>query len=61
MRKVVYSYIRFSSAEQANGHSMDRQMDYAKKYAETNNLLLDESLTMKDEGLSAYQLSLIHI
>ena len=54
MRKVVYSYIRFSSAEQAKGHSMDRQMDYAKKYAETNNLLLDESLTMKDEGLSAY-------
>lgn len=54
MRRVVYSYIRFSSAEQAKGHSMDRQMDYAKKYAETNNMLLDESLTMKDEGLSAY-------
>lgn len=54
MRKVVYSYIRFSSAEQAKGHSMDRQMDYARKYAETNNMFLNESLTMMDEGLSAY-------
>ena len=50
----IYSYIRFSSPEQAKGHSLDRQMDYAKEYAEANDMLLDESLTMKDEGLSAY-------
>ena len=29
-------------------------MDYARKYAEDNGLMLDESLTLRDEGLSAY-------
>ena len=54
MRKKVYSYIRFSTPEQAKGHSLERQLSYAREYAEKNNLILDESLTLKDEGLSAY-------
>ena len=52
--RSVYSYIRFSTPEQAAGHSLQRQMDYARKYAEDNDLILDESLTLRDEGLSAY-------
>ena len=54
MKQKVYSYIRFSTPEQAKGHSLDRQMTYAREYAEKHNLVLDESLTMRDEGLSAY-------
>ncbi len=53
MRRV-YSYIRFSTPEQAEGHSLQRQLDYAQRYAEENGLLLDASLSLRDEGLSAY-------
>ncbi len=51
---LVYSYIRFSDAKQAAGASAERQREYAKKWAEANGLTLDESLSMRDEGLSAY-------
>jgi DNA invertase Pin-like site-specific DNA recombinase len=50
----LYSYIRFSTAEQADGSSSTRQAEYAAKYALDNGLVLDESLSMRDEGLSAY-------
>lgn len=50
----VYSYLRFSSAKQAAGASAVRQTDYAKKWADDNGMVLDESLSMRDEGLSAY-------
>jgi DNA invertase Pin-like site-specific DNA recombinase len=50
----VYSYLRFSAAKQADGASTARQTEYARKWAEENNLVLDDSLTMRDEGLSAY-------
>jgi DNA invertase Pin-like site-specific DNA recombinase len=50
----VYSYLRFSDAKQATGGSIDRQETNAKRWAEENGLTLDESLTMRDEGLSAY-------
>ena len=50
----VYSYMRFSTPEQSKGHSLQRQTDYATQYALDNGLVLDESLTMRDEGLSAY-------
>jgi DNA invertase Pin-like site-specific DNA recombinase len=52
--KNVYSYIRFSSARQRGGSSVDRQLDYARRWAAENGMNLDESLTMRDEGLSAY-------
>lgn len=54
MKPLLYSYIRFSTAEQAQGHSLSRQMSYAKEIAQDKGLELDESLTMKDMGLSAY-------
>lgn len=50
----VYSYIRFSHARQAAGASTERQAAYAKRWADEHGLQLDEALTMRDEGLSAY-------
>lgn len=53
-KPMLYSYVRFSTQEQAKGHSLKRQLTYANKVAEERGLLLDESLTMSDLGLSAY-------
>jgi DNA invertase Pin-like site-specific DNA recombinase len=50
----VYSYLRFSDPKQASGHSADRQLQYAKTWAVEHGLTLDETLTLRDEGLSAY-------
>jgi DNA invertase Pin-like site-specific DNA recombinase len=50
----LYSYIRFSTPEQAQGTSSVRQAEYAANYAAEHNLDLDHSLSMRDEGLSAY-------
>jgi DNA invertase Pin-like site-specific DNA recombinase len=46
--------MRFSDPRQASGHSSERQSAYAAKWATEHGLLLDESLSMRDEGLSAY-------
>ena len=54
MSGLVYSYTRFSDPRQASGHSSERQMAYAARWAEEHGLRLDESLTLRDEGLSAY-------
>ena len=50
----VYSYLRFSDPRQSSGSSIDRQTAYARKWAAEHDLALDESLSMRDEGLSAY-------
>lgn len=50
----VYSYLRFSDAKQAAGHSAERQIEYARKWAAEHNMELDSSLSLRDEGLSAY-------
>lgn len=50
----VYSYTRFSDPKQALGHSADRQLQYAKAWAAEHGLVLDDTLSMKDEGLSAF-------
>lgn len=54
MTGLVYSYMRFSDPRQSAGHSSERQMAYAAKWAAEHGLLLDESLSLRDEGLSAY-------
>lgn len=54
---LAYSYIRFSSPEQARGTSLGRQVDRAREYAAKNGLRLDDSLTFKDLGVSAYDQS----
>ena len=54
MDGLVYSYMRFSDPRQAAGHSGERQRAYAARWAEEHGLLLDDTLSLKDEGLSAY-------
>jgi DNA invertase Pin-like site-specific DNA recombinase len=53
-RPLLYSYIRFSTIEQAKGQSLNRQLSYAKDVAKEKGIELDDSLTMRDMGLSAY-------
>ena len=50
----VYSYIRFSTPEQALGDSERRQLEQAKAYAAQQGLPFDECLRMTDRGLSGY-------
>jgi len=50
----VYSYIRFSDARQASGASSERQSAYAEQWAAQHGLVLDDQLSMRDEGLSAF-------
>lgn len=50
----VFSYLRFSDPRQATGSSADRQLHYAQRWAAERGLGLDESLSLRDEGLSAY-------
>lgn len=50
----VYSYLRFSDPKQSHGGSIERQLEYARRWAAERGLVLDESLSMRDEGLSAY-------
>lgn len=53
-KPLVYSYIRFSAPSQSEGASVDRQLEHAKNWATEHGMELDTSLTMRDEGLSAY-------
>jgi hypothetical protein len=45
--KRAYSYIRFSSIQQARGGSLDRQMALTRAYCVRKKLRLDESLTCR--------------
>lgn len=53
-RPKAYSYIRFSTPEQELGDSLRRQTDAAAKYAARHGLDLDDQLTFRDLGVSAY-------
>lgn len=50
--KKAFSYIRFSTPEQAKGNSLRRQLDQAREWCLKRNITLDESL--RDLGVSAY-------
>lgn len=50
----VYSYLRFSDPKQAAGSSADRQLEYAARWAAERGMELDSTLSLRDEGLSAY-------
>lgn len=52
---LVYSYLRFSNAEQASGDSRRRQLALSDKWCKARGLTLDDSLRMSDEGISAYE------
>ena len=51
----AYSYLRFSTPEQAQGDSARRQIDLAARYAATHNLTLDTTLRLHDEGISGFR------
>src|SRR5215468_2983312 len=51
---VAYSYIRFSTRERAKGDSLRRQCEAAQRWCERNKVRLDEALTFRDLGKSAY-------
>ncbi|SFN95682.1 Site-specific DNA recombinase [Bradyrhizobium sp. Ghvi] len=48
----AYSYVRFSTPEQAKGHSLQRQTDAAQAWAAANKVVLDDELTFQDRGVS---------
>jgi DNA invertase Pin-like site-specific DNA recombinase len=52
---TAYSYVRFSTPEQSKGDSVRRQLELSQKYAESNNLTLDETLQLSDFGVSAFK------
>ena len=51
----AYSYIRFSTPQQAKGDSHTRQNDKAARYAAEHELVLDTALNLTDLGVSAYR------
>jgi DNA invertase Pin-like site-specific DNA recombinase len=51
----AYSYLRFSTPEQAKGDSLRRQTALADDYAKRHGLTLDKELNLKDLGVSAYR------
>src|SRR3989442_9719033 len=54
MRKA-YSYIRFSDAKQRKGDSDRRQLEKSLQWCRAHQATLDETLTMRDSGLSAFK------
>lgn len=55
MKTKAFSYVRFSTPEQAKGSSLERQLQAARDYATSQNLDLDETLTFQDHGISAFK------
>src|SRR6185437_2610518 len=55
IRRRAFSYIRFSTPEQLKGDSLRRQTKLSADYCERNNLRLDESLNLRDLGMSAFR------
>lgn len=53
-RPLAISYIRFSSKKQANGASLRRQLEATQAYCERAGLQLDDSLALRDLGVSAW-------
>ncbi|MBM3981792.1 MAG: recombinase family protein [Planctomycetes bacterium] len=52
---VAYSYIRFSSAAQADGDSLRRQTERAQAYCQRRGWMLDQTLSLRDLGVSAFK------
>src|SRR5262245_48801243 len=56
MSPLAYSYLRFSSAKQADGDSIRRQTENRKKWlSEHPKARLDTSLVLEDRGRSAFR------
>lgn len=57
MSNIAISYTRFSSLGQADGDSVRRQVKLAEDYAAKHGLVIDQSLSFRDLGVSAYDQS----
>lgn len=55
MQKILYPYVRFSSEQQSGGSSYQRQLGDILKYAKENGYTVNDSLELRDLGLSAYK------
>ncbi len=51
----VFSYLRFSTPEQLKGDSQRRQLERTYTWAAKHGLSVDESLDLRDLGVSAYK------
>jgi DNA invertase Pin-like site-specific DNA recombinase len=56
-RPKAYSYIRFSTPDQKKGDSLRRQLELSERYAKAHDLDLDEKLSFRDLGVSAFDSS----
>ncbi|MFW7526248.1 recombinase family protein [Vibrio ostreicida] len=54
MQKVIYPYVRFSSAKQASGHSYKRQLQRVYDYAGLNGFEVNDNFNFRDLGVSAW-------
>jgi DNA invertase Pin-like site-specific DNA recombinase len=54
MRRV-YSYVRFSTAKQARGDSLERQIIFRDRIVAKYGAVLDDTLTLRDLGTPAYR------
>lgn len=52
---IAYSYLRFSTPEQAEGDSLRRQIALADDYAKRHGLTMDTELNLRDLGVSAFR------
>jgi DNA invertase Pin-like site-specific DNA recombinase len=52
---LAYSYLRFSSPQQAAGDSIRRQTEASADWCKRNGAQLDGSLSLRDEGVSAFR------
>ncbi len=55
--RIAISYARFSSVAQAAGDSLRRQNDETVKYVTEHGLILDQHLSFRDLGVSAFDRS----
>ncbi len=53
--KTAYSYVRFSTPQQALGDSLRRQVAAAEQFCKENGYTLDRSLTLYDKGIRAFR------
>lgn len=51
---IAYSYLRFSSAEQAKGDSIRRQTELRDAWLAKSGAILDTSASLRDDGKSAF-------
>ncbi|UXZ60803.1 recombinase family protein [Burkholderia multivorans] len=54
-KPLAYSYIRFSTAQQALGDSLRRQVELTEKYCEEHGLTLARASAYRDLGVSAFR------